>query len=213
MRCKKNIKARKNEKARLKQINALNKFKASIFIDLLTLIIDLERIWKEINEMWLIEQAKKLVKKRPRSKLHAIDEENDEDHEMIVNKSWLQRDFVAFESLNDDENDEMLNTKNNAKHARYAKRTSKHAKHEIVDEFLSKNFFNDWINDEWIFSTMCNQFYDLMMMRKNYEKNDFFLYRYEKYLQKQLWKHFEHYLINVTHTRMHEILSTIDWMI
>jgi hypothetical protein len=41
---KKDIKARKIEKACLKQINALKKVKASIFIDLLIFIINSKRI-------------------------------------------------------------------------------------------------------------------------------------------------------------------------
>jgi hypothetical protein len=41
---KKDIKVRKIEKARLKQINALKKVKASILIDLLIFIIDSKRI-------------------------------------------------------------------------------------------------------------------------------------------------------------------------
>ncbi len=154
---KKDIKVRKIEKARLKQINALKKVKASILIDLLIFIIDSKRIWKEINEMWLIEQAKKLAKKkRSRSELNTIDE-NDEDHEMIVDESWLQRDFVAFENLNDEKDDEKNDEKNNAKHARYAKVTrmtkmtkeiSKHAKHAIVDEFLPEDFFDEYNDNE-----------------------------------------------------------------
>jgi hypothetical protein len=48
---KKGIEARKAEKARLKQINVLKKSKASIPIELLTLISDPERIWKQTNEM------------------------------------------------------------------------------------------------------------------------------------------------------------------
>ncbi len=128
---KRDIETRKVKKARLKQIIALRKFKALILIDLLILIIDLERIWKEINEMWLIEQAKKLVKKQSRSKLNANDKD-DKDHEMIVDESWLQKDFVVLEDLNDDENDEREinddqgqidddNEKDNERHARYAK--------------------------------------------------------------------------------------------
>jgi hypothetical protein len=41
---KKNIKIRKIEKTRFKQINVLKKFKVLIFIDLLIFIINLERI-------------------------------------------------------------------------------------------------------------------------------------------------------------------------
>ncbi len=86
-------------------------------------------MWKEINEMWLIEQAIKFVKKRSRSKLNTIDKENDEDHELIMNKSWLQKDFETFEKLNDDKNDyeidnevdNEVNAKNNTKHDKYAK--------------------------------------------------------------------------------------------
>ncbi len=79
--------------------------------------------------MWWIEQAKKIAKKRSRSKLNTIDDENDEDHELIVNESWLQRNFVAFEKLNDDENDDEIDNevdneadaKNNARHSKYVK--------------------------------------------------------------------------------------------
>jgi hypothetical protein len=37
-------------------------------------------------------------------------------HEMIVDEPWLQRDFVTFEGLNNDDNE-----RSNAKHAGYAK--------------------------------------------------------------------------------------------
>ncbi len=107
--------------------------------------------------MWLIEQAKKLAKKkRSRSKLNTIDED-DEDHEMIVNESWLQRDFVAFENLNDERDDERNDEKSNARHAKYArvtkvtkmtKEASKHAKHAIADEFLSEDFFDECNDNE-----------------------------------------------------------------
>ncbi len=43
------------------------------------------------------------------------DDENDENHELILNESWMQRNFVAF----DDDN--QADAKNNAKHAEYAK--------------------------------------------------------------------------------------------
>jgi hypothetical protein len=41
--------------------------------------------------MWLIEQAKKLVKKWSRLKLNTIDKKNDENHELIANKSYCKK--------------------------------------------------------------------------------------------------------------------------
>ncbi len=122
----KDIEARKAEKTRLKQINVLKKAKASILIKLLILISDSKIIWKEINEMWLTEQAKKLTRKRSRSKLNTMneDDENDENHELILNESWIQRNFVTF----DDDN--QADARDNAKHAEYAE--------------YAKNALNSW---------------------------------------------------------------------
>jgi hypothetical protein len=104
----------------------LKKAKASILIKLLILISDSKIIWKEINEMWLTEQAKKLTRKRSRSKLNTMneDDENDENHELILNESWIQRNFVTF----DDDN--QADARDNAKHAEYAE--------------YAKNALNSW---------------------------------------------------------------------
>ncbi len=59
----KNVAARKVEKARIKQIKEMTKNHLFISVELLQLIHDLEIEWKRINEIWLIEQKKKIKRK------------------------------------------------------------------------------------------------------------------------------------------------------
>ncbi len=72
----KEIIARKNEKARIKQIKKMKKQKVFIFTKLMIFIADLETKWKNNNEMWNAKQKKKKIKKRN-------DDEN--DVQFIVN--------------------------------------------------------------------------------------------------------------------------------
>ncbi len=74
----KEVIARKNEKARIKQIKKMKKQNVFIFTKLMTFIADFEAEWKSSNEMWNAKQAKKKIKRR---------DENDENDnvEFIVN--------------------------------------------------------------------------------------------------------------------------------
>ncbi len=72
----KEVIARKNEKARIKQIKKMKKQEVFISTELMTPISDPEAEWKISNEVWNAEQEKKKIKRR--------DDEND-DVEFIVN--------------------------------------------------------------------------------------------------------------------------------
>ncbi len=72
----KEVIARKNEKARIKQIKKMKKQSVFISMKLMISIADLEAEWKSSNEMWNAEQEKKKIKRR----------DNDEnDVQFIVN--------------------------------------------------------------------------------------------------------------------------------
>ncbi len=72
----KEIIARMNEKARIKQIKKMKKQNVFIFTKLMIFIANLEAKWKSSNEMWNAEQEKKKIKRRD-------DDEN--DVQFIVN--------------------------------------------------------------------------------------------------------------------------------
>ncbi len=69
----KDVLARKNEKLRLKQIKKMTKRDIFISIEIMTLIPDSKIEWKNSNDIWNAEQAKKLINQR------------DDDFEFIVN--------------------------------------------------------------------------------------------------------------------------------
>jgi hypothetical protein len=74
----KEIIARKNEKARIKQIKKMKKQSVFIFTKLMIFIANLETKWKSSNEMWDAKQKKKKIKRR--------DENNkNDDVQFIVN--------------------------------------------------------------------------------------------------------------------------------
>jgi CRISPR/Cas system CSM-associated protein Csm4 (group 5 of RAMP superfamily) len=77
----KGIIARKNEKARIKQIKKMKKQSVFISMELMTSIADLEAEWKSSNEMWNAKQEKKKIKRRDEN------DENDENDnvQFIVN--------------------------------------------------------------------------------------------------------------------------------
>lgn len=112
-------------------------------------IPDPEAEWKATNSTWLAQQEAKKLAKKPRLK-EARADDDEEDPEFIINQpksSWMKEDFVTFDDDDDD----------HARHARYAKQArkrSKHAKHDIADEFLPKDFFNDWNDDDEVFSAI-----------------------------------------------------------
>ncbi len=100
----KEVIARKNEKARIKQIKKMTKQSVFISMKLMTSIADLEAEWKSSNEMWNAEQEKKKIKKR---------DENDEndDVQFIVNtmsdsnlrlQMNEQADFMTFDLKDED---------------------------------------------------------------------------------------------------------------
>ncbi len=68
----KGVIARKNEKARIKQIKEMKKQGVFISMELMTPIADPEAEWKSSNEVWNAEQEKKKIKRR---------DENDENDE------------------------------------------------------------------------------------------------------------------------------------
>ncbi len=74
----KEIIARKNEKARIKQIKKMKKQSVFIFTKLMIFIANLETKWKSSNERWDAKQKKKKIKRR--------DENNkNDDVQFIVN--------------------------------------------------------------------------------------------------------------------------------
>ncbi len=72
----KEVIARKNEKARIKQIKKIKKQSVFIFTKLMIFIANFEAKWKSSNEMWNAKQEKKKIKRRN-------DDEN--DVQLIVN--------------------------------------------------------------------------------------------------------------------------------
>jgi hypothetical protein len=72
----KKIIARKNEKARIKQIKKMKKQNVFIFTKLMIFIADLEAKWKSSSEMWNAKQKKKKIKRR---------NDDDDDVQFIVN--------------------------------------------------------------------------------------------------------------------------------
>jgi Mg-chelatase subunit ChlD len=72
----KKVTARKNDKARIKQIKKMKKQNVFIFMNLMIFITNFEAKWKSNNEMWNAKQKKKKIKKRN-------DDEN--DVQFIVN--------------------------------------------------------------------------------------------------------------------------------
>ncbi len=74
----KEVIARKDEKARIKQIKKMKKQNVFIFMKLMISIADLEAKWKSSNEMWNAKQEKKKIKRRNEN------DEND-DVQFIVN--------------------------------------------------------------------------------------------------------------------------------
>jgi hypothetical protein len=140
----KDVAASKVEKARIKQIKEMTKNRFFISVKLLQLIHDLEVEWKTINEIWLVEQEKKDRKKKSRLEKSVDDDKEDNDLEFIIDKFSDKNDFIAFENENETEN---------ASHARYSKHENLHTNHSFVDEFNSRNFFDD-MNDEQTFQTL-----------------------------------------------------------
>ncbi len=143
----KDVIARKTEKAEIKQIKEMTKYRLFISVELLQLIHDLEVEWKRINETWLIEQEKKNRRKKSRLE-KSVEEEDDDDTEFIIDKFGDEEDFIPFED--EDERNENASHAKNAGHAGHGNlRTS----HSIDDEFNSGDFFDD-MNNERAFETL-----------------------------------------------------------
>jgi hypothetical protein len=107
MKCKKRgVLARKNEKARLKQIKEMTKRNIFILVEMMTPISDSKAEWKSFNAIWNAEQTKKQINKH---------QNDDDDVEFIVDTADNpgldnegddeEADFVSFDFEND-ENDE-----------------------------------------------------------------------------------------------------------
>ncbi len=99
----KGVIARKNEKARIKQIKEMKKQDVFIPTELMTPISDPEAEWKSSNEVWNAEQEKKKIKRR--------DDDDDDDVQFIVDTvgdSTLglqvdgQADYMAFDLDDED---------------------------------------------------------------------------------------------------------------
>ncbi len=73
----KEIIARKNEKARIKQIKKMKKQSVFISTKLMIFIANLEAKWKSNNEMWNAKQEKKKIKRR--------DDDDNDDVQFVVN--------------------------------------------------------------------------------------------------------------------------------
>jgi hypothetical protein len=73
----KKIIARKNEKARIKQIKKMKKQSVFISTKLMIFIANFEAKWKNSNEMWNAKQEKKKIKRR--------DDDDNNDVQFIVN--------------------------------------------------------------------------------------------------------------------------------
>jgi hypothetical protein len=94
---------RKNEKSRLKQIKNMTKRIIFILVEMMTSISDPKTEWKNSNDIWNVEQAKKQITKQK--------DDDDDDIEFIVDTtgdSGLgmttddeglrgQADFVSFD--------------------------------------------------------------------------------------------------------------------
>jgi hypothetical protein len=100
----KGVIARKNEKARIKQIKEMKKQGVFIPTELMTPIADPEAEWKSSNEVWNAEQEKKKIKRR---------DENDENDDVqfivdTVGDSNFglqvdgQADYMAFDLGDED---------------------------------------------------------------------------------------------------------------
>ncbi len=144
----KGVVAREIEKARIKQLKELQKNINIISNEMFQSIVDLETEWKMTDSTWLAQQEAKKQEKKSRLEKSRWDDE-EEDLEFIINQfkaSWMNEDFVAFD---DDSNDD---AEHDARHdARYEMHTN-HAKHDLDDEFLFDDFFDDWNDDNEVFS-------------------------------------------------------------
>ncbi len=100
----KEIIARKNEKARIKQIKKMKKQSVFIFMKLMIFIADLEAKWKNSNEMWNAKQEKKKIKKRDDDDVQFIvNTMNDSNLRLQMNEQMKkQTNYMTFDL--DDEN-------------------------------------------------------------------------------------------------------------
>ncbi len=135
----KGIAARKAEKSRIKQVKEMTKNHLFISVDLLQPIHDPEVEWKRTNEIWLAEQEKKDRKKRPRLE-KAVDDEEDDDLEIVIDKFRGGADFIAFEDEDESKNEQ----------AGQARQGNLRTNHSIEDEFLPGDFFDDMKDEDAI---------------------------------------------------------------
>jgi hypothetical protein len=75
-----------------------------------------------------MKNAKRFLKKKHRKKKSRLENEEDDDLEIVIDKFVDEEDFISFE---DDEN------------ARNARHENLHENHAIENEFLLEIFFDD----------------------------------------------------------------------
>jgi hypothetical protein len=103
----KGVIARKNEKARIKQIKKMKKQGVFIPTELMTPIADPEAEWKSSKEVWNAEQEKKKIKRRDDENDHVqfiVETVGDSKLSLRVNDQMDgQADHMAFD-LDDEDN-------------------------------------------------------------------------------------------------------------
>lgn len=102
----KGVAARKAEKARMKQVREMKMKGLTIPPELSTPIHDPEAEWKETNEVWKSQEAKKAAKKNPSQEIVRADE-SDEDVTINVgdNQPWYQKDYIPLVDEKDEDQD------------------------------------------------------------------------------------------------------------
>ncbi len=101
----KKIIARKNEKARIKQIKKMKKQSVFIFTKLMISIANFEAKWKSSNEMWNAKKEKKKIKKRNDDNddvQFIVNTMNDSNLRLQMNEMNEQTNYMTFDL--DDEN-------------------------------------------------------------------------------------------------------------
>ena len=66
----KGLAARKAERDRVKQLKEMQKMLGPIPIEMYEKIPDSEALWKATNEVWIVEEAKKEIRKNPRANVN-----------------------------------------------------------------------------------------------------------------------------------------------
>ncbi len=101
----KEIIARKNEKARIKQIKKMKKQNVFIFTKLMIFIANFEAKWKNNNEMWNTKQEKKKIKRRNDDNddvQFIVNTMHDSNLRLQMNEMNEQANYMTFDL--DDEN-------------------------------------------------------------------------------------------------------------